>query len=42
VVSRYDPVLPLFAVGDGSMTVSDVPGLGLELDPERVARYRAG
>ncbi len=40
--SRSVPDLPLFPVKDGYITVPDKPGLGIDLEPEIVKRYRVG
>ena len=39
VKSRYYPILPLFPVKDGYITVSDKPGLGLEFDRADIKKY---
>jgi L-alanine-DL-glutamate epimerase-like enolase superfamily enzyme len=40
VESQYNPVLPLYAVEDGYVTVPETPGLGIDPDPELVAKYQ--
>lgn len=40
VESQYNPALPLFPVNEGYVTVPETPGLGIDPDPEIVARYR--
>ena len=37
--SQYNPVLPLFPVKDGYITVPDTPGLGIDPDPADIKRY---
>ena len=40
VKSRFDPALPLFPVKDGYITVPDKPGLGIDIDPAIIKKYR--
>jgi L-alanine-DL-glutamate epimerase-like enolase superfamily enzyme len=40
VHSKYNPVLPLFPVKDGYISVPEKPGLGIDPDPELVKKYR--
>ena len=40
VESRYNPVLPLYPVKDGYVTVPETPGLGIDPDPELVEKYQ--
>jgi L-alanine-DL-glutamate epimerase-like enolase superfamily enzyme len=40
VQSRYNPVLPLYPVHEGYITVPEEPGLGIDPDPELVKKYR--
>ncbi|MBN2354996.1 mandelate racemase/muconate lactonizing enzyme family protein [candidate division KSB1 bacterium] len=40
VKSRYNPVVPLYPVKDGYITVPDKPGLGIEIDPADIKKYR--
>ena len=40
IKSQYNPLLPLQPVADGHITVPDTPGLGLDVDPKLVAKYR--
>ncbi|HEY3383577.1 MAG TPA: mandelate racemase/muconate lactonizing enzyme family protein [Vicinamibacterales bacterium] len=40
VESQYNPALPLFPVKDGYITVPDTPGIGLDIDPGIVRKYR--
>ena len=40
VKSKFNPVLPLFPVQDGYITVPNQPGLGIDPDPELVEKYR--
>jgi L-alanine-DL-glutamate epimerase-like enolase superfamily enzyme len=40
VESQYNPVLPLFPVEDGHVTVPETPGLGIDPDPELVEKYQ--
>jgi L-alanine-DL-glutamate epimerase-like enolase superfamily enzyme len=40
VESQYNPALQLFPVKDGYITVPDKPGLGIDLDPAMVKKYR--
>lgn len=40
VQSQYNPVLPLFEVVDGYITVPTKPGLGIDPLPELVKKYR--
>ena len=40
VESRYNPVLPLFPVKDGYITVPNKPGLGIDPDPKLVKKYQ--
>lgn len=40
IESRFDLALPLFPVKDGTITVPDKPGLGIDPDLEIVKRYR--
>ena len=37
---RYNPVLPLFEVEDGYIQVPRKPGLGIDVDPELIQKYR--
>lgn len=39
VESSYNPVLPLYPVEDGYVTVPDIPGLGIDPDPALVRKY---
>lgn len=38
--SQYNPILPLYPVKDGFITVPDKPGLGIEFDPSDIKKYR--
>ncbi len=38
--SQYNPILPLYPVKDGYITVPEKPGLGLEFDPADIKKYR--
>ncbi len=40
VESQYNPVLPLYPVKDGYVTVPETPGLGIDPDPELVEKYK--
>ncbi|MFC2081320.1 mandelate racemase/muconate lactonizing enzyme family protein [Bacteroidota bacterium] len=40
VSSAFNPVLPLYPVKDGYITVPDKPGLGIDPDPELVKKYQ--
>lgn len=40
VKSKYNPVLKLFAVKDGYIKAPEVPGLGIDPDPELIEKYR--
>jgi len=40
VKSRYNPALPLFPIKDGYVMVPDKPGLGIDLDPKDIKKYR--
>ena len=40
VTSRYNPVLPLYPVTDGYITMPQKPGLGIDPDPEAVKKYK--
>lgn len=40
VQHQYNPVLPLFEVQDGYITIPHQPGLGIDVDPELMRRYR--
>ena len=40
VESQYNPVLPLYPVKDGYVTVPETPGLGIDPDPELVKKYQ--
>jgi L-alanine-DL-glutamate epimerase-like enolase superfamily enzyme len=40
VQSQYNPALPLYPVKDGYMTVPETPGLGIDLDPADIKKYR--
>jgi len=40
VESQYNPVLPLYPVKDGYVTVPEEPGLGIDPDPELVKKYQ--
>jgi L-alanine-DL-glutamate epimerase-like enolase superfamily enzyme len=40
VESQYNPVLPLYPVKDGNVTVPETPGLGIDPDPELVKQYQ--
>ncbi len=40
VKSKFNPVLPLYPVKDGYITVPDTPGLGIDPDPELVKKYQ--
>ncbi len=40
VESQYNPVLPLYPVKDGYVTVPETPGLGIDPDPELVEKYQ--
>jgi len=42
VESRFNPVMPMFPVKDGYITVPEKPGLGIDPDPELVKKYRVG
>jgi L-alanine-DL-glutamate epimerase-like enolase superfamily enzyme len=42
VESRFNPALPLYPVKDGHITVPELPGLGIDPDPELVKKYRVG
>ena len=42
VQSRYNPLLPLFPVTDGYITIPDTPGLGTDVAPDMIAKYRVG
>ncbi|MBE3123360.1 MAG: mandelate racemase/muconate lactonizing enzyme family protein [Planctomycetes bacterium] len=40
VESQYNPAMPLFPVKDGFITVPDKPGIGIDVDPEMIRKYR--
>jgi len=40
VQHQYNPVLPLFEVKDGFIRVPKTPGLGIEIDPTLIRKYR--
>jgi L-alanine-DL-glutamate epimerase-like enolase superfamily enzyme len=40
VESQHNPVLPLYPVKDGHITVPETPGLGIDPDPELVKKYQ--
>jgi len=40
VESSYNPVLPLYPVEEGYVTVPEIPGLGIDPDPSLVRKYR--
>jgi L-alanine-DL-glutamate epimerase-like enolase superfamily enzyme len=40
VKSRYNPILPLFPVKDGYISVPEKPGLGIEFDPKDIQKYK--
>jgi L-alanine-DL-glutamate epimerase-like enolase superfamily enzyme len=40
VESQFNPALPLYPVKDGSITVPESPGLGIDPDPDIVKRYQ--
>jgi L-alanine-DL-glutamate epimerase-like enolase superfamily enzyme len=42
VKSQYNPVLPLYPVKNGHVTVPETPGLGIDPDPELLERYQIG
>jgi L-alanine-DL-glutamate epimerase-like enolase superfamily enzyme len=41
VKSQFNPVLPLYPVKDGHVSVPETPGLGIDPDPELVEKYLA-
>jgi len=40
VESQFNPVLPLYPVKDGFITVPETPGLGIDPDPEMIEKYQ--
>jgi len=40
VESQFNPVLPLYPVTDGYVTVPETPGLGIDPDPELLEKYK--
>jgi L-alanine-DL-glutamate epimerase-like enolase superfamily enzyme len=40
VQHRYNPVLPLFEVKEGYIKVPERPGLGIDVDPQLISKYR--
>jgi D-galactarolactone cycloisomerase len=42
VESKYNPALPLFPVKNGYIDVPGKPGLGIDIEPEIVKKYRVG
>lgn len=42
VESRYNPALPLFPVVDGYVAIPDKPGLGIDIAPDLIQKYRVG
>ena len=40
VESRYNPALPLFPVKEGYITIPEKPGLGIDIDPAVIQKYR--
>ena len=40
VQSKFNPILPLYPVHEGYITVPEQPGLGIDPDPELVKKYR--
>ena len=40
VESRFNPALPLFPVTDGYITIPDKPGLGIDIAPDIIKKYR--
>lgn len=40
VESRFNPVLPLYPVSEGYITVPEVPGLGIDPDPTLLKKYQ--
>ncbi len=40
VESHYNPALPLFPVKDGFIEMPETPGLGIDLDPADVKKYK--
>jgi len=40
IFSKYNPVMPLHPVKDGCIEAPEAPGLGIDIDPKDVAKYR--